>query len=210
MLGKYLKYRLKAHYWHGHHVHSPYTYWIMTNVVYERWPYYSFDKIEKLRRKTKFDERGNLEPKYCQLLQRLCATNNARNIVQYGFGDGWESMYLAANDTRAMVSVHGVIADAARKRLQLLGFHNVVQNKTLSGDIDILLCLDGEIRETFNGCVGRMREGGIMIFGNIHSYDDEWDEVRKDTRVSVSMDLYKIGVCWLRSDMQKEHYIVKF
>jgi len=210
MLGKYLKYRLRAHYWHGHHVHSPYTYWIMTNVVYERWPYYSFDKIEKLRRKTKFDERGNLEPKYCQLLQRLCATNNARNIVQYGFGDGWESMYLAANDTRAMVSVHGTIADAARKRLQLLGFHNVVQNKTLSGDIDILLCLDGEIRKTFNGCVGRMREGGIMIFGNIHSYDDEWDEVRKDTRVSVSMDLYKIGVCWLRSDMQKEHYIVKF
>lgn len=210
MLVKYLKYRLKAHYWHGHHVHSPYTYWIMTNVVYERWPYYSFDRIEGLRKKTKLDERGNLEPKYCQLLQRLCATNNARKIVQIGLDNGWETMYLASNDSRAIVSIDGKIGNSARKRLQLLGFHNVCENPQILGNIDMLLCMDGNVRNAFKRYVGKMNDGGIMVFCRIHDTEDEWNEVRNDKRVRISMDFYKIGVCWFRSDMQKQHYIVKF
>lgn len=210
MIGKYLKYKLTAHYWHGHHVHSPYTYWIMTNVVYERWPYYSFDKIEGLRKKTGSSERGKLEAKYCQLMQRLCATNNAKNIVLIGYDEGWEAMYLAANDTKAYVTVNGVISKNAKKRLQLLGVNNVRQGIVNEENIDMMVCLENGIKDTFGNYANKMKDGGIMMFSNIHAQEKEWNDIKNDERVRVSMDLYKIGICWLRSEMQKESYVVKF
>jgi len=210
MVGKYLKYKLKAHYWHGHHVHSPYTYWIMTNVIYERWPYYSFEKIESLRKKSPSSERGELEAKYCQLMQRFCATNNAKRIVQIGSGEGWETMYLASNDSRAEVAIEGKLSKGARNRLQLLGIHNVHEGRVDGEGIDMAVCTTGEIRDVFDRYAGKMRDCGIMIFSKIHERDEEWEYVVKDNRVRISMDLFKIGVCLMRSEMQKEHYIVKF
>ncbi len=210
MLGKYLKYKLTAHYWHGHHIHSPYTYWIMTNVIYERWPYYSFEKIEGLRKKTQCSEKGNLEAKYCQLMQRFCATTNAKTIVQIDCREGWEAMYLAANDSRTTISVEGKVGKKARERMQLLGYCNIHEDYKTKEDIDMLVCINGDIKNTFERYVCKMREGGIMIFSDIHEKEEEWKEVIKNGRVRVSMDLYKVGVCFFRSEMQKENYIVKF
>lgn len=210
MLKKLLKYKLTAHYWHGHHIHSPYTYWIMTNVIYERWPYYSFDKIEGLRKKTNSKERGHLEAKYCQLIQRLCATNNSKTIVQIGCNDGWEAMYLAANDLKTTVSVNGKIGESARKRMELLGYHNIQEEISTKENVDMLVCLDGNVLTTFQRFVENMNDGGIMIFSNIHEREDEWKDVIKDDHVRVSMDLYKIGICLFKSEMQKENYVVKF
>lgn len=210
MFGKYLKYRLTAHYWHGHHIHSPYTYWIMTNVVYERWPYYSFEKIEGLRKKTPNNEKGKLEAKYCQLIQRLCATNNAKTIVQIGCDDGWETMYLAANDLKTTISVEGKIERRPRERMQLLGYCNILEEYDTKENVDMLVCIDGKIKNSFERYVNNMREGGIMIFSKIHEREDEWNEIIKDSRIKVSMDLYKVGICFFRGEMQKENYVVKF
>lgn len=210
MIGKYLKYRLKAHYWHGHHVHSPYTYWLMTNVIYERWPYYSFEKIEGLRKKCAPNEKGELNPKFGQMMQRLCATNNARNIVQLGCDDGWETMYLAANDSKASVEVDGKISPAVHNRLKLMGFHNVKELKGEEEKVDMVVCMKGEIWKVFERYREAMNEGGIMIFKDIHKHQDEWDKVKDDQKVRVTMDFYRIGVCWMKKDLQKENYIVKF
>lgn len=214
MFGKYLKYRLTAHYWHGHHVHSPYTYWLMTNVIYERWPYYSFERIEKLRKKTTAAERGQLSSKYCQLMQRLCATINAKNIVQIGCENGWETMYLAANNSLSNVYVEGKIDSVINKRLRLLGFHNIRETNYESmhscTPVDIMVCMNGSIGTAHKRYSGLMNKGGIMIFNNIHRYENEWIDIKKDKNITVTMDLYKIGICWLRSEMKKENYIVKF
>jgi len=210
MIGKYLKYRLKAHYWHGHHVHSPYTYWLMTNVVYERWPYYSFDKIEGLRNKTEVKEKGDLDPAFGQMMQRLCATNNAKSIVQIGCDEGWETMYLASNDSKATVEVEGKISASVHNRLQIMGFNNVKEKRCEERKVDMMVCMESSIRDAFERYAKAMNEGGIMIFKDIHKHEEEWDKVKKDERIRVTMDFYKIGVCWFKSDMQKENYIVKF
>lgn len=217
----WLRYQLKAHYRGGHHVHSPYTYHLFTNVLFERWPYYSFAKIESIRRKMKLKESAADGAKYTQLLQRLCATNHAESIIEIGRTSGISTMYLAANDSRSRV--YSISDGMPSELFKTAGYRNIRQEKikVLEGileheeHVDMLLVKSGirGIDSIFERFSSKSREGSIFIFEGIHSDEErekEWKRIQAADGITLSMDLYNIGIVWFRSELKRQHYTVKY
>lgn len=221
----WLTYQLKAHYRMGHHVHSPYTYRLFTNVLFERWQYYSFAKIEKIRKKLNKTAtyKASDEPKYTQLLQRLCATNDARNIIEIGRSNGISTMYLASNDTRSVV--YSICDDKPTDIFRQTGYKNIIQctSAELSETINKIETLDivyvrrscgyKEIDTLFDMCKEKCRDGSILIFDGIHTdqqTEEKWKTIMQSDRTTLSMDLYKIGLVWFKKEIKRQHYTVKY
>lgn len=151
-----INYLFHARYWNGHRVHSPYTYELITNTIYAKYPYYSFTTIEKCRRelinstvKIKLSDRkttigkelrrSGKTPKYAQLLQRLAAHNEAKTIVELGTNMGISTMYLASNNTKAKVYTYekeGALTKIAKENFKKAGLNNIT---VIEGNIDTTL-----------------------------------------------------------------------
>lgn len=209
-----LKYLLRAHYRNGHHVHSPYTYRVCRNILFERWEFYSFEALERFRRKRGYDGRM---AKYEQILQRLCADSGARSVVEVGLGDGISTMYLASNRRSERVCVlerDNRRIEAARRDWELLGYGNIyVTEDEWPERVDFMYCNEAEnMREAFEECRGRATENCIMVFRGIHddeAKEAEWREIAGNEDVRISMDLFEVGVVWLNEIYQKQHYTIK-
>lgn len=224
----WLSYQLKAHYRHGHHVHSPYTYHLFTNVLFERWHYYSFARLENTRRrispKTSSDRRFPADrPKYNQLLQRLCATNSATTIIEIGRTSGISTMYLASNDSRS--TVFSLSDDSPTDLFRLSGYNNIQQlpsdrlpsilSQIDSLDMLVVKSVAGtpDIYHIYNLARERQRDGSIFVFEGIHSSperESQWNSILHSPDVTLSIDLFHLGIVWLRRELRKQHYIVKY
>ncbi len=205
---------LRAHYRNGHHVHSPYTYRVCRNILFERWEFYSFEMLERFRRKRGLDGRM---AKIEQILQRLCADCGTRSVVEVGVGDGMAAMYLASNRRKETVTVieedKGKI-DAARKIWEQLSYGNIrVTDGEWPEEVGIMYCNVGcGLMEAYGKCRERATENCIMVFGEIHDdaeREAEWEKIRREEAVRISMDLFDAGIVWMNRIYQKQHYTIK-
>ena len=217
----------------GHHVHSPYTYALFTNVLFERWQYYSFERIENFRRKTSriLQSCPSDQPKYAQLLQRLCATNNAKTILQLGTGSGITAMYLASNDTKSTVYTCNGKKENSRdnaSNFRLMKCDNIrvlaggethgsASLQAVVGNLDFLFVRPSQgfhdIQQYYERFKLLRNETSIFVFDRIHSTPDletQWNKIYKSPEVTLSLDLYELGIVWFRSELKKQHYIVKY
>lgn len=221
----WLSYELKAHYRRGHHIHSPYTYRLVSNVLFEKWPYYSFLRIEELRKKLLAENEENPadRSKYTQLLQRLCATNNSKTIMEIGRSNGISTMYLASNNTQS--TVYSISNNKNTDVFKHCNFLNIQQRKEseLQKVLDEIKCLDMlyvrrscgiiDIDSIFDLCKTKAQDESIFIFDNIHSdrqTEQRWNNILKSNNVTLSIDLFWIGLIWFKKDMKRQHYIIKY
>ncbi|MCQ2344843.1 MAG: class I SAM-dependent methyltransferase [Paludibacteraceae bacterium] len=219
----WLRYQLKAHYRRGHHVHSPYTYRLFRNVLFERWPYYSFNEIEKIRKNQAQNGEKSDNPKYTQLLQRLCATNNAKTIIEIGRTNGISTMYLASNNTHS--TVYSISDKKPTDVFIKTRYTNIHQCKAAelqrtidkAESIDILYvrrsCGFNEIDNIFDLCKPKSNDGSIFIFDDIHKdsqTEKKWENILESDNVTLSLDLYRVGLVWFKKDLKKQHYTVKY
>lgn len=116
---KYLKHQLNAKHTKGFNVHSPFMYHFINGIIYEKYPYYAFSDIEKIKRKllknkstihyfnlqtekteqlsiASYAEKYLQPVKYDRLLFRTAHWTRAKNIIETGATFGITSMYLAA------------------------------------------------------------------------------------------------------------------
>ncbi len=124
----YLKYRLQSK--TRHRVHSPFVYDLVSEILPDSYPYYAWDKIEKIRQRLLEDERmlevtdygagsrifksnkrkvGKIAsvavqpPEAGQLLFRLVHKLKPRSIIELGTSLGITSLYLAAPSKNTLV-----------------------------------------------------------------------------------------------------------
>lgn len=209
-----IKYLLRAHYRNGHHVHSPYTYRVCRNILFERWEFYSFEMLERFRRKKGLDGRM---VKIEQILQRLCADCGAKSVVEVGVGDGMAAMYLASNrreETVTVIEEDAGKVDAARKIWEQLGYGNIrVTDGEWPEEVGMMYCNGVEnMQRIYKECRGRATENCIMVFEGIHDdaeREAEWEKIRREEAVRISMDLFDAGIVWMNRIYQKQHYTIK-
>lgn len=151
-----------AGYWRGHHIHSPFVFHIVRDVITVRRPddLYPRQKAKSYRKKLyKSDEvvtvgsigavlrnpterkisriaKGtSTSEKYGRMLARLAADLNVSGIIELGTSLGVSTAYLAAACPNAkIVTIEGLnaVADIAETHLRQAGFDNVT---VLRGDI---------------------------------------------------------------------------
>ncbi len=169
--------------------------------------------------------------KFAQLLFRLVNYFQPENVIELGTSFGISTAYLAsANSTTNVITIEGSpeIAEIANKNFKHLGLQNIQQ---LIGNFDSVLpsvlkktdkvdfvFFDGNHRKQatlnyFNLCLQKAHNNSVFVFDDIYwSFEmkEAWDEIKTDSRVKVTIDLFYMGIVFFRKEQVKQHFVVRF
>jgi predicted O-methyltransferase YrrM len=169
-------------------------------------------------------------PKLAQLLYRLVAEMKPANIIELGTCLGITTIYLqkAAPDARVL-TLEGCPETAAVAQ-------NIIENadckhvKLIKGNFDDTLpeaiaklpaldfvFVDGNHQKEatlkyFNWCMPKVHENSLLIFDDIYWSDgmkEAWQQIKADPRVTVTIDLFWIGLIFFRKGQAKENFMLK-
>ncbi|WP_280744540.1 MULTISPECIES: SAM-dependent methyltransferase [unclassified Parabacteroides] len=218
----------------GHGVHSPFVYNLITKVIEERSPYYCFDDIELIRKQIpdkKVATRQAISPKHGALLFRLANHFNAESILQVGSTAGLSMLYLSSHaPNRLCVSLEtnpalvpiakwvyekadrtdidqrtGDLSEMLRRALVEMKNPDIIYFNVCHEQSDPVAL--------FNSCVRYLHTGSVIVFEGIRMNQrmrDSWKEISSHSIVSVSIDLYSMGILFFNERLHKREYIVYF
>jgi predicted O-methyltransferase YrrM len=170
-------------------------------------------------------------PALAQLIYRLANEFQPRNITELGTSLGLTTAYLAAAvPSGRVITIEGCleIASIARENLQKLHIQNV---EGLIGNFDKILpdviakekfidfvFIDGNHRKEatlhyFDLCLPAVNENSIMIFDDIYwskGMREAWQQIKDHPQVTVTIDLFWIGLVFFRKGQAKEHFKIRF
>lgn len=251
---KYLKYWFSAKNAHG--IHSPFVFALYNDVINKKGSYYSFDKIERLRKKlliskkeidvndlgagksgkrtiSEIAERSAKSRKYCELLFRIADHFKPGTILELGTSLGISTAYLASGNGNAkVITIEGCPNTAAEAKInfEALGLKNIESivgnfNSVLPAVVCqlptadcLLVFIDGNHRKVptlnyFNQCLAHANNDSIFIFDDIHwsgEMEEAWKEIKKHHAVTVTIDLFFLGLVFFRKEQVKEDFTIRY
>lgn len=171
-------------------------------------------------------------PKFARLLHRLVEYYKVESVLELGTSLGLTTRYLAIAGEKVNVqTIEGApaIADFSRKSFIEEGFDNI---DVLIGDFDSklpealskmsgkkLFFFDGNHQyqptiRYFEKVTRECGEEDILVFDDIHwskGMEKAWEEIKKNERVSCSIDLFFVGVVFFRKEFkEKLHFTIRF
>jgi predicted O-methyltransferase YrrM len=251
----YALHRLKGKTRHG--THSPFVYRLVDEVIYDFSPKKVYDEVETLRRELLSDERiinvtdlgagshvnnnrqkkvntiakNALKPrKLAQLLYRLVADLQPKNMIELGTCLGITSVYLKKAAPEAQLyTLEGCaetagIAAEVFKKAGITDIEQVTGNfdDTLPGVIGKLDRLDfafidgNHTKEAtlryFEWCLPKVHENTLLIFDDIYwsaGMKEAWSQIKTQPQVTVTIDLFWIGLVYFRKGQVKEDFLIK-
>lgn len=169
--------------------------------------------------------------KLAQLIHRLAADMKPRNIIELGTCLGITTSYLAKAASEArIISIEGCPQTAAIARENLLKL-NAQNTEVLVGNFDELLpeviselstldfvFIDGNHRKEatlnyFKWCLPRLSENSMIIFDDIYwsrGMKEAWEQIKSYPDVTVTIDLFWIGLVFVRKEQAKEDFKIRF
>ncbi len=226
-----IKHLCQSGYRKGHWVHSPFTYAILNNVIFERTPYYSFSQIDKLSKNlTKKDiKKSIINKRQLELLQRLCAYNDAKTIIELNCSNGLSALYLASNSTNSTVYTYEIdenmynnadllINRSLLKNIKLykkgkdICYTKELENFTQIDILHINMC-GGDIFDIYTTAKKRSNSSSIFIFSGIDQSRinrENWKKIIIDKNISLSIEIFNMGIIWFNPEIPKQHYKVAF
>lgn len=249
-LPRKIKYLRKARHWHGHGIHSPYLFRLVTEVIEDKKQYpgyriirfqksmitarvkelnhqkeitYNSAPLQSLIGKKKLFKNIELGYRYGKLMLRLVKEFKPTSVHYYGPTFGLNLLYLALADEN--ITVNSFIADPplnqfCEESIKSIPITNVRFQPSASKDPGIqefvfinLFFLPGETRNKIQQKLKLIGDNDVMIIRGIHrsaEMENIWQEVIKEKKVKVSLDLYEIGILLFRKKLQKQHFILRF
>ena len=166
-----------------------------------------------------------------QLIYRLAQRFSPVKIIELGTCLGLTTSYLASAAPLAkVISVEGCpeTAGIATENLAKLNISNVelkvgnfdylfpeILNETQKIDF---LFIDGNHRKDatlayFEQALPKVHEGSVMIFDDIYwskGMQEAWEQIKKHPQVTLTIDLFWIGLVFFRKGQEKEHFKIKY
>lgn len=166
-----------------------------------------------------------------ELLHRICKHYQPKRCLEFGTNLGISTLYqISALQNSQFITLEGSpelaqIADAHFKEWkvnpkQLVGefsalLKDSVDLKTFQPDY---VFVDGNHRyqatlDYFHLLLPYMADGGMIIFDDINWSEGmlaAWKEIIQHPEVSVSIDLFFMGVCFIRRAQVKEDFVFRF
>ena len=152
-------------------------------------------------------------------------------ILEFGTSAGISASYIGrASPFKKFVSMEGCAVLAAHAceyftELNLSGIEvkvgnfDVILDKTLDEFEQLdLVFVDGNHRKRqtldyFARCLKKTHEHSIIIFDDIHwsaEMEEAWKVIKKNERVSVTIDLYNMGIVFFRKGISKQDFIIRY
>ena len=169
--------------------------------------------------------------KYGQLLYRLVQHFKPQNSLELGTSLGVSACYLASgNPAGKLTTMEGCFetAKVAQEKFNDLGIDNIDLvlgdfTETLKPTLEKIQYLDfafidGNHQEKptinyFEKCLKYMTPSGVLVFDDIHwskGMENDWGYIKKHPQVSVTIDLFFVGLVFLRKEQKKEHFTIRF
>ncbi len=169
--------------------------------------------------------------KYAQLLFRLADHFQPDIILELGTNVGISTMYLAiARSKSRVITIEGCpeirkIAQENFKQLQLQNIEPVLGNfdTELPGILASLNTLglvffDGNHRKEatlnyFNQCLEKASNNSVFIFDDIYwskGMTQAWETIKAHPKVTVTLDLFQLGIVFFRPEQAKQHFVLKY
>ena len=208
----------------GYGVHSPFAFELLTDVVYERRPYYAYAALDGLRRSL-----PSGVPRYSRrvdrLLFRLVNRFRPRYILEVGTGGGLSLRHLAAARCDAeCVSLCGEtplpvaadLADGCKNAALAVGdeMDVLAEELRLHPAIGLLhVAHTPRYKEVYEACVSHADGETLFVIEGIHesrAKREWWEQVVADGRTVVTFDLYEVGLVFFDRQKNKQHYVVSF
>ncbi|HLC83054.1 MAG TPA: class I SAM-dependent methyltransferase [Bacteroidia bacterium] len=169
--------------------------------------------------------------KYAQLLFRLVNHFQPTTILELGTSLGISSGYMAsANSKSKLITIEGCeeIANIAKSNFQKLELKNIEQ---VVGNFDEVLptvlkninqlefvFFDGNHRKEptlnyFSQCLEKANEKSVFIFDDIYwskEMKEAWEEIKKNEKVTVTLDLFYLGIVFFRTEQVKQNFIIRY
>jgi predicted O-methyltransferase YrrM len=185
------------------------------------------------KRKISAIARSSLKPKkFSQLLFRIVHYYKSRNILELGTSLGITTAYMAvANPAASIITMEGApeVAATAKNNFQRLHLSNI---NIIKGNFDETLpqviakqpsfdlaFVDGNHRKqpTLNYFYQLLKTTGhstMLIFDDIHwseEMETAWDEIKKHPSVTLTIDLFFIGLVFFRTEQKiKQDFVIRF
>lgn len=186
----------------GYGVHSPFAFSLITDVIYEKQPYYAYRSLaieQRIWIKEQKCDRG--VSKVNRLLFRLVNRVQPQTIIEVG-----------------RPSVTSLYLQSAKPSAEFLFASNLSELYLESGvSIDFLYLNEDKtpdiMEETFHVCAGRTTSKSVFIIKGIgysRPMKDLWKRLQTDERVGITFDLYDVGILFFDKTKIKQHYIVNF
>jgi len=252
----FLFHKIKSKNRHG--LHSPFIYHLVDEVIYNGKRKADYDKIEEERDRLLIDQRmitvtdlgagshlnkkkqkkvsditinALKSPKLAQLLYRLAAYAQPRNIIELGTCLGITTLYLQSAVPDAHVyTLEGCpatarVAQEVFDRAELKDVELVVGNfddtlhDIINGQEQLdLVYVDGNHQKEatlryFEWCLPKVHEGTMLIFDDIYwsrGMKEAWAQIKSHPQVRVTVDLFWIGLVFFKKDQAKEDFMIKF
>lgn len=169
--------------------------------------------------------------KYAQLLFRLANYFETKKMLEIGSSLGITSAYLAlANTSGKLISLEGCpeILRLAEQNIRQLEISNVcfiegnfddTLPPVLASEKQIdLVFIDGNHRKEstlryFRQCLDCLSDEGLIVVDDIYWSPEmtaAWEEIKKHPAVTVTVDLYQMGLVFKRPEQAKENFVLRF
>jgi predicted O-methyltransferase YrrM len=170
-------------------------------------------------------------PKIARLLFRLIDYWQPKTSLELGTSMGISTAYIAkARSTNQIISIEGCenISQQARLNLSNLGIENV---EVLTGSFDQMLpialkqlgtidfvFIDGHHSYAptlayYKQLKPYLHKGLMIVLDDIHWSSEmlkAWNEIKQLPEVSVSIDLFDIGILFFDTQYKKQHFVMRY
>ena len=175
--------------------------------------------------------RTSVMPIYqAQRLHRVLVKFRPQTVLEIGTSLGITTMYLAAANQQAeIITLEGCpnTRKIALEHFAIGGFKNI---RSVEGNFDDTLpqvlqekkeidfaLIDGNHRKEatlryFHEIAEHCHSNSILVFDDIHWSDEmeeAWNEIIRDERITLSLDLFHQGMVFFKKELKKEHYVLK-
>lgn len=185
----------------------------------------------KLRTVASIARNSAKQPRYGRLLQRLVAHFRPMEMIELGTSLGVSALYQHLGHPEGdLTTFEGCpqTAAIARENLIAAGADSVT---IIEGDFDDKLqphldnierldyaFIDGNHRSGptlryFAQCLEKAGDGTVLIFDDIHWSPDmasAWNAIKAHPQVTVTLDLFQIGIVFLRKGQAKQDFVIRF
>ena len=185
----------------------------------------------KQRKVSEIARYSAINKKYGKLLFNLASEFGKTSILELGTSFGISSMYMAASSPDSTVyTIEGCseCSAVAAENFREAGLTNIIQ---LTGSFDTILpevikkrikpgliFIDGNHRKEptlkyFSDLIESIDGEIVLVIDDIHyskEMSEAWETIKYSDNVSATIDIYRMGIVFIRSNITRNHYRIRY
>ena len=171
------------------------------------------------------------QPKYGQLLYRLIDHFGFKNILELGTSFGITTSYMASpNKDIQVATIEGdsIISKKAQSNFDALDLSNITLKNAQFNDVlqptlnelksVDLVFIDGHHTHEatinyFNKCLAYKQNNSLFVIDDINwsaGMRQAWNEIKEHSEVTLTIDLFELGLVFFRKESSKENIVVYY